>query len=53
MADLCEGGNEVTGFTKGSIMLERASVCFPRRNLLHAFRYIFSFSFVVRLDILF
>jgi hypothetical protein len=51
MADSCEGGNEVTGFTEGSVMLEMARVGFPRRNLLHEFRYILSFSFVGRLDI--
>ena len=51
MADSWEGGNEVAGFTKGSVMLERARVVFPRRNLLHAFRYILSFSFFGRLDI--
>ena len=51
MADTCEGANEVTGFTKGIVMLERASVCFPRQNLLHTFRYILSFSFVGTLDI--
>jgi hypothetical protein len=51
MADSCEGGNEVSAFTKGSVMLERGSFGFPRRNLLNAFRYIHFFSFVGRLDI--
>jgi hypothetical protein len=53
MADSREGGNEVTGFIEGSVMLGRADVGFPRRNLLHAFRYVLSFLFLGRLDILF
>jgi hypothetical protein len=51
MADSHEGSNEVTGFIEGSVMFERARVGFPRRNLLHAFRYILSFSLLGRLDI--
>jgi len=51
MADSREDGNEVIDFTKGSVMIERASVLFPQRTLPHAFRYILSFSFVGRLDI--